>query len=68
MCPKSIPFPCAHAIVEAGNLNSGIIGGLEIVCGNTEGFRRLPTEEIDSLAEQSRRWYRQIGKMVIGSD
>ena len=58
----------AHEIIAAGEINSAIIGGLEIVSSDAGGFHLLSDEDTNLLSAQARHWSAQIGSMILGSD
>jgi hypothetical protein len=45
----------AHMILTGNIFNSACVSGLEIVVGNSKGFTWVPREEIQALADVSRR-------------
>jgi hypothetical protein len=52
---SSLKRLAAHMILTGNTFNSACVNGLEIVVGNSEGFTWVPREEIQALAELSRR-------------
>jgi len=57
----------AHEIISAGEINSAIIGGLEIVYSDESGFLLMSEEDTKSLDSQAHKWSAKIGKMILGA-
>jgi len=56
----------ACMVVAAGDLNSSIIGGFEIVFCTKEGCRRLPEESALELELSAKDMIRRIGELILG--
>jgi hypothetical protein len=51
-------------VVEGGVVNSGVIGGLEVVHCNGRGIHKLDESENETLLQESRQFSDQIKRMV----
>ncbi len=56
----------AFEIIAAGEVNSAIIGGLEVVHSDANGFQLVPDDETRPLEAQARGWSTRIGEMILG--
>lgn len=52
-------------VVDASQINSGSIRGLEIIVGDGDGFRRLPVEQCKAWAAEAAQRARAVEKMVM---
>ena len=50
----------------AKELNSAIIGGLEVVSSDASGFHLMPDDETRALEAQATDWSTRIGEMILG--
>jgi hypothetical protein len=57
----------AHLVVVAGELNTAMIKGLEIVLCDSSGCHRLSDEENRELESKARGWDESIGKLICGA-
>jgi len=55
----------AHLVVCAHKLNTGTIGGLEIVLGTASGIHRLSDESIRELETKADEWDSSIGNLFL---
>jgi len=58
----------AHLVTIAGELNTAMVRGLEIVFCSESGFLRLTDEENRVWESKAREWDREIGGLILGSD
>jgi len=63
---KQLKRLAAHLIVAAGELNSGYISGLEMVCCSNGVFERCSDNENHAYETQARQWDKQIGSLILG--
>jgi len=60
---KSLVPLAAHLVVSASMLNSGSIGGLEIVLCDASGLHRIAEDSIRKLEAKANKWDEEIGSM-----
>jgi hypothetical protein len=56
----------SHLVVSAGELNTAMIDGLEIVLCDSNGFRRLSQDENREWADRAIERGKRIGDLVLG--
>lgn len=55
----------SQIVLDAGELNSGSIGGLEIICSDASGFHRVPDSRIGSLKKQAASRSKRIERLIL---